>query len=210
MRNILFIVCICSAASCNSQTGNENTVSGNTIKNDVLPACEWCGADEVPENTTWKTTLAPADEPGERITISGTVYRSDKVIPAPNVIIYVYHTNAKGIYPKKGNETGNAKRHGYLRGWMKTDANGKYEFMTIKPGAYPGGGNPAHIHMTVKEEGKDEYWLDEYLFGDDPVLLNEIEKGKFKKPAEDNFNFVLNFQKDANGNLNAVRDLVLH
>ncbi len=135
-----------------------------------LPDCEWCGAAEAPANISWQTIIAGANEPGERLVVRGKVFKPDGRTPAPDVIIYAYHTNAKGIYPKKGNESGNARRHGYLRGWMKTDSTGRYEFRTIVPAAYPGGTNPQHIHVTVKEPDRDEYWIDDYHFADDPIL----------------------------------------
>jgi LytS/YehU family sensor histidine kinase len=75
-------------------------------------------------------------------------------VPAAGVVLYVYHTNPQGIYPKKGNETGWGKRHGYLRGWLKTNSRGEYKFLTSRPGSYPQSSNPAHIHIFVKEAGK--------------------------------------------------------
>ena len=113
-----------------------------------LPSCEWCGTNEAPENITWETTIAPANEPGERMTISGTVYNAETQSPAEGIIIYIYHTNAKGIYQKRGDETGNGQRHGYLRSWVKTNAKGDYRFHSIKPASYPNSSDPAHIHMT--------------------------------------------------------------
>ncbi len=46
-------------------------------------------------------------------------------------------------------------------------------FFTLKPQAYPGRKDPAHIHVTIKEPGKNEYWIDEYVFDDDPLLTHE-------------------------------------
>lgn len=82
----------------------------------LLPSCEWRGADEAPDSLSWQISIAPPDEPGDSLIVTGTVYRPDGRTPAPGVILYVYHTNAQGIYPKKGDETGNGRRHGYLRG----------------------------------------------------------------------------------------------
>lgn len=137
---------------------------------DGLPECEWCGASEAPANLSWRASIAPGSEPGRRLRVSGVVTKPDGVTPAPGVLIYAYHTDAKGVYPRRGNETGNARRHGYLRGWVRTDSAGRYEFLTIRPEPYPGGTNPAHIHMTVKAPGKDEQWIDEVHFDDDPIL----------------------------------------
>lgn len=147
-----------------------NVASLSQGNDQKLPGCEWCGADEAPSNVSWLTTIAGKDEPGQRIIIRGKVTKADGVSPASDVVLYVYHTNAKGIYGRKGNETGNGRRHGYLRGWMKTDSTGRYEFRTIRPGAYPGGTNPEHVHVTVKEAVKQEYWIDDFHFEDDPLL----------------------------------------
>lgn len=68
---------------------------------DDLPDCQWCGATEAPANVSWQTTLAGKNEPGEWITIRGRVFERDGETPAEGVIMYVYHTNAKGIYEKK-------------------------------------------------------------------------------------------------------------
>ena len=108
--------------------------------------------------------------------INGIVYKADGKTPAANVVIYLYHTNEKGAYPIKGNEKGWAKRHGYIRGWLRTNERGEYKFVTLRPAAYPDGTEPAHIHITIKEPGLNEYYLDEFLFDDDPLLTDVIRK----------------------------------
>lgn len=116
-------------------------------------------------------TLADFNDQGPRMEISGVVYQHDGKTPAPGVVIYFYHTDQRGIYPKKGNEQGWARRHGYLRGWVKTDEKGRYRFFTLRPGVYPTRNSPAHIHATIKEPGKTEYWIEEFVFADDPLLV---------------------------------------
>ena len=115
-------------------------------------------------------TLPDFDEQGPKILVTGTIFKRDGSTTAKDVIIYIYHTNQQGIYQAKGNETGWAKRHGYIRGWIKTSADGKYSFYTLQPASYPQGKNPAHIHPVVKEPGLSPYWIDEYLFEGDPFL----------------------------------------
>lgn len=112
---------------------------------------------------------------GTKLAINGVVYEADGT-PAPNVIIYVYHTDQAGVYPTKGDEKGWGKRHGYIRGWMKTNEKGEYKFFTLRPGAYPGREAPEHIHITIKEPDKNEYWIDEYVFDDDPLLTDKERK----------------------------------
>ena len=145
---------------------------------EVGGGCEACDEmyEGMPKNLSWQTTIATADEPGERMIIRGTIFKQDGKTPAPGVILYVYHTDNKGLYSKSPNQT-EALRHGHLRGWMKTDAQGRYEFRTIRPASYPNRKAPQHVHPLIKEEGLTRYWIDEYLFEDDPLLTDE-EKSK--------------------------------
>ena len=89
------------------------------------------------------------NEPGPKLELCGTIYQSDGKTPAPGVILYVYHMDQRGEYSNKVNETGWGKKHGYIRGWIKTGKDGRFRFYTLKPGACPVGGNPAHIHPVT-------------------------------------------------------------
>ena len=150
-------------------------VNFSCAQQNKLPDCEWCGATEVsPDDLSWETTIAGKDEEGERLIITGTVYKNDAKTPAENVVLYMYHTNKMGVYPKKGNETGNGKRHGYLRGWVKTNENGEYKINTIRPASYPSQTQAAHIHVTIKEPGKEEYWIESFHFEGDPLLTEKV------------------------------------
>lgn len=142
--------------------------------------CEGCEAiheSPVAFEKLASTVYLPGYEKAEpKIEISGIVYQRDGKTPAADVVIYVYHTDQTGVYPRKGDEKGWGRQHGYLRGWMKTDKNGFYRFYTIRPGAYPGRRDPQHIHVTIKEPDKNEYWIDEFVFDDDPLLTEELRK----------------------------------
>jgi protocatechuate 3,4-dioxygenase, beta subunit len=142
-------------------------------RDQALPDCEWCGADEAPDNLASSISLADENEPGERLRVQGTVYAPDGVTPAPGVLLYLYHTNHAGLYAQRGGETGNGRRHGYLRGWLLSDARGHYEFRSILPGYYPNRTSAKHVHMTVKEPGRPEYWIDNILFEGDPKITAE-------------------------------------
>lgn len=145
--------------------------------------CDGCEAiyEGMPRELRWQTRIAPEGESGEPMEISGVVVRSDGKTPAPNVVLYAYHTDASGIYPPVPAATGPARRHGRLRGWMKTDASGRYAFTTIRPAPYPGGGNPAHVHMIVKEPDVNEYWIDDIHFEGDSYLTAEVMKREGKR-----------------------------
>ena len=166
------LLMLLTLASCQAQS----------IKN-VGGPCEGCEAifEYKSKVLTSIDTLPGFQQNEPKLKITGTVFKKDGKTPAENVIIYIYHTNRQGIYPTKGNETGWAKRHGFIRGWVKTGKDGYYTFYTFRPAAYPDGSEPEHIHITVKEPDKNEYYLDEYLFDDDPLLTQSrrrILKGR--------------------------------
>jgi protocatechuate 3,4-dioxygenase, beta subunit len=163
--NLILLLLLLSLPGC-SQNGSKN-------KDRIVGGgCEGCEAihEYGTKHITNTDTLPDYFNAGPKLEISGTIYHRDGKTPAKDVILYIYHTDQGGIYPTKGDEKGWARRHGYIRGWIKTNEDGKYKFYTLRPGAYPGRQNPEHIHPVIKEPGKSEYWIDEFLFDDDPIL----------------------------------------
>lgn len=156
--------------SCQAQQTPDKTVGG---------PCEGCEAlHEYGSRKLSNTDTLPnfiQTEP--KLKITGKVLLKDGKTPAEGVILYIYHTDRTGVYPILGDEKGWAKRHGYLRGWVKTDADGKYTFYTFRPGAYPNRNEPEHIHLTLKEPGKIAYYLDEFVFEDD-LRLTQAERNR--------------------------------
>lgn len=168
--------------------------------------CEGCEAVFEYDNKTLSSvdTLPDFYDRGSKLKLTGIIYQPDGKTPAKDVILYIYHTNQQGIYPTKGDETGWARRHGYIRGWVKTDQDGKYEFYTLKPGAYPGGGNPAHIHATILEPDGKYYYIHDYHFAGDPYLKEQMKP----KSPRGGTSGVLELKKE--GNLFVgERDLIL-
>ena len=88
--------------------------------------------------------IPPAGEPGVALTVEGRVLLKDGA-PAGGVDVYVYQTDAKGLYSPSGQDERNPRLKGYLR----TDDQGRYQVRTIRPGPYPNSGPPAHIHYEV-------------------------------------------------------------
>ena len=132
-----------------------------------------CSFLNMPENVSNILTIVDAKEPGERLIISGTIYKADGKTPYPNVILYAYHTDNKGIYSKKGNETGIQKWHGRLHGWLKTDKTGYYEIRSIRPARYPGNKIMAHIHAAIKPGNEPAFHINDYVFKDDLLVTEE-------------------------------------
>jgi len=87
--------------------------------------------------------------------------------------LYYWHTDAQGYYSKSKTET---TVHGHLRGWVKTDAQGRYAIYTVKPSPYPNDRLPAHIHFSVKEPHLNEYYTDDVVFENEAFVDAKYRK----------------------------------
>jgi len=126
----------------------------------------------MPKDIGSESTSPGWNEKGQKLIVTGTVFKIDGRTPAPNVVIYYHQTDNDGLYSPRSDRPENQTRHGHIRGWVKTDANGKYTIRTNRPGPYPGREDPAHIHLMVKEPDiANEYWLDDLVFDDDKRLI---------------------------------------
>ena len=201
MKKIILLLLACTmlnVSGCTQSNKKADRVVGS--------ACEACDMmfEGMPENLSWQTTIAGPDEPGEPMIISGVIYKKDGKTPATGVILYVYHTDNKGLYSPAPKQT-EAKRHGHLRGWVKTDENGRYEFKTIRPASYPNSRNPQHIHPLIKEPGLTRYWIDEFLFDDDPVLTDQEKTHQEKRGGSG----IVSLKKNEKGIWIGKRDIIL-
>lgn len=201
------ILSFVSFSACSQNASQQQNKNGEAIQI-VGGSCEGCEAiyeSPIPfENLNEVDTLPDFNDAGPKIEISGIIYQPDSKTPAAGIVLYVYHTDQKGVYATKGNETGWAKRHGYNRGWIKTNAKGQYRFYTLVPASYPNSSNPKHIHPTIKEPGKSEYWIDEFVFDDDPLLP---EKERTRAKPVGGSGVLKTTMKD--GMLRATRNIIL-
>ena len=114
--------------------------------------------------------IAPAAEPGERIVVAGRVVGEDGG-PLGGIEIEAYHTDATGLYRPDRSVPSWPDRPPRLQGRLATAADGSYEIDTIRPGAYPGGGNPAHIHFHIDASGARQ--AETLWFEGEPFLTPE-------------------------------------
>ncbi len=156
-----------------------------------------CCFVNMPKQLSHIISIADSKEPGERLFVKGFVARSDGKTPYANVILYAYHTNQKGIYPKKGSETGIHKWHGYLHSWGKTNDRGEFEIRSIRPAQYPSRTIPAHIHVVAKEPNGKMGYVNDILFDDDPLVKDKKEEG------------VISLKKDKNGEWVGTRTILI-
>jgi len=139
----------------------------------VFPAdCRGCVGpyEDMPATITSHERIAPVSEPGEPLTITGRVSGPDGK-PRAGVIVYAYHADHTGIYPPPPSRRSDfSNSHGRLRGWVRSDAQGRFVFDTIRPANYPNTTIPQHVHMHVIEPGCSTYPIDEMWFTDDVMF----------------------------------------
>ncbi|WP_026479121.1 protocatechuate 3,4-dioxygenase subunit beta [Ahrensia sp. 13_GOM-1096m] len=112
---------------------------------------------------------------GERIVVHGQVL-DEAARPVPHALIEVWQANAGGRYRHK-NDAYLAPLDPNFGGCGRcvTDAEGRYQFRTIKPGPYPwpNGGNdwrPAHIHFSIFGSGFAQRLITQMYFEGDPHI----------------------------------------
>ncbi|MGH9906852.1 MAG: protocatechuate 3,4-dioxygenase [Pyrinomonadaceae bacterium] len=159
-------------------------------------------AAEKPVNVPWRTTIVGEGERGEPLIVSGSIYTPDGRTPLTGINLFVYQTDATGVYSTTGD--GGDNRNTRIHGLMRTNAEGRYEFRTIKPGSYPRTRNAAHIHAYVSGPGYPEYWIDEYLFADDPFVTEDVRQ---RFAGKGSFSPILSLTRGSDGVLRGVRDI---
>src|SRR6266705_4973290 len=104
------------------------------------------------------------DSHGEPVVVTGRVLSTDGT-PIPHALLDVWETNENGLYEQQDPEQPNMN----LRGKFRTDSEGRYCFVGIKPVSYsiPDDGpvgqllralgrhpfRPAHIHLLISADG---------------------------------------------------------
>ncbi len=112
---------------------------------------------------------------GEKIVVTGRVLDEDGK-PVRNSLLEVWQCNAAGRYRHKKDQH-NAPLDPNFNGWgkMMTDAEGRYRFVTIKPGPYPWGNHdkawrPAHIHFSLFGNVYAQRLVTQMYFPNDPLF----------------------------------------
>ena len=185
---LILVLITSSLLGCKGQTNNSSSTtakssySGNPPVGGEFENREFMSIG-MPQFINAVDTSPGWSQAGQKLLITGTIYKPDGRTPAPDVILYYYHTNTEGRYlhrpevsrslpPNKLGQT-----HGYIRGWVKSDSNGHYSIYTVRPGTYPTRDEPAHIHPTIKEPGvATNYYIDEFVFDDDKLLTSAKRK----------------------------------
>ncbi|WP_234729424.1 protocatechuate 3,4-dioxygenase subunit beta [Acidocella facilis] len=134
-----------------------------------------CWGQLMGESLADLTIQHKAPPQGQRIVVSGRVL-DENGRPVPNTVMEIWQANAAGRYihskdqwdaPIDPNFTG--------AGRVITDSEGRYRYVTIRPGAYPWGNHknawrPAHIHLSLLGPAFATRLVTQLYFPDDPLI----------------------------------------
>jgi len=144
--------------------GTLSEVTGPSFHKDLIPA------------HSFDLTRQHKGEPlGERISVTGRVFDEDGR-PIRNTLIEIWQANAAGRYLHKNDQhDAPLDPHFTGQGQTFTDDEGRYRFVTIRPGAYPwknhyNAWRPQHIHFSLFGPAFATRLVTQMYFPGDPLL----------------------------------------
>jgi protocatechuate 3,4-dioxygenase, beta subunit len=142
------------------------------------------------------TTQHPGEPQGERIIVTGRLLDSDGH-PVRRNLVEIWQTNAAGRYRHQADQHPAPLDPNFTGlGRCITDDEGRYRFVTIKPGAYPwrnhpNAWRPAHIHFSLFGRSFTQRLITQMYFPGDPLqaldpVLNSVpsEQGRQRLVAK--------------------------
>lgn len=123
-------------------------------------------------------SLLPPGEKGAPLHVEGRIVGPSGQ-PAAGAALYVYQTDATGIYSNPEHDDNTKPR---LKARFPADRDGRFAFDTIMPGQYPRSGPPAHIHLEVTPAGRGVERFEIVFEGDSRLtdgIRADAKAGKF-------------------------------
>ena len=133
------------------------------------------GHDEVKPADADLTRQHAAEPIGERIIVSGRVL-DENGKPVTHTLVEIWQANSAGKYPHRADQHDAPTDPNFTgAGRALTDAEGRYRFVTIRPGEYPwrnhyNAWRPAHIHFSLFGDAFATRLVTQMYFPGDPLL----------------------------------------
>ena len=153
---------------------------------------------------------------GEKIIVTGRIVDEDGK-PVRNSLVEVWQCNAAGRYIHKLDDHHAPLDPNFIgHGKMLADDDGRYRFVSIKPGPYPWGNHynawrPAHIHFSLFGNVYAQRLITQMYFPSDPLfpydpIFNSIPDEKARNSMISRFSIEDSIEGDA---LGYIFDIVL-
>jgi protocatechuate 3,4-dioxygenase, beta subunit len=136
------------------------------------------GAERLQPGDDDLTVDGTGEAVGQRIIVHGRVLDADGR-PVPDTLLEVWQANAAGRYAHVLDHwPAPLDPHFSGAGRSVTDAEGRYRFTTIKPGAYPWGNHPnawrpSHIHFSLFGRSFTQRLVTQMYFPNDPLFFQD-------------------------------------
>ena len=133
------------------------------------------GWDRIRPNDWDLTKQGKGDPIGERIVVTGRVLDGNGK-PVPDTLVEIWQANSAGRYPhRRDNHNAPVDPNFFGAGRTLTDKDGRYRFITIRPGEYPwrnhyNAWRPAHIHFSLFGASFTTRLITQMYFPGDPLL----------------------------------------
>lgn len=140
----------------------------------------WNRAQELrPATLATRGRIASEEESGPPMIIRGMIFGPDGT-PAARVVVHAYQRDGDGFEFGPNDDSLSTWD---LQGWVQTDANGRFEFQTIRPAPDHIGREGAHIHFTLESKDYGRQWAPKIFFSDDP-LVTPTQRRRSKQAGE--------------------------
>jgi protocatechuate 3,4-dioxygenase, beta subunit len=136
------------------------------------------GPEIVAPNANDLTRQHSGEPLGERIIVSGRVIDEDNR-PLANTLVEIWQANAAGRYLHENDQHQAPLDPNFTGcGQVITDAEGRYRFLTIRPGEYPWNNHynawrPAHIHFSLFGPAFATRLVTQMYFPGDPLISRD-------------------------------------
>ncbi|MBC8144107.1 MAG: hypothetical protein H7X80_00905 [bacterium] len=198
------ILAVATILSISTGCAQHNEVDSTLATTRATPVADVKASCMSEKPTGPRMRIASSDEPGRRLTITGTVLDIRTRRPVSGVTIYAYHTDMTGAYSRSG------ERDPRLCGLLRTGSDGRYVIETIMPGSYPSGGNPAHVHFELWGANVTRVHQ-EIMFDGDRYLTDEFVEREIHSddPRGQRWSIIRPAVDRADGGLECERDFLV-